>query len=722
MLQLNQATHQTPSRRLRLALIAALLGAMLLAMFSGTASAQSEAAIGRGFTGVVKSVSATNGLLAVESKGVLFQVGINDTTIIDVPPDQDVGLAGLPGELGFKIAGMVDGEITGADGIVAPDIRTAQKIIVIPGKATRSHKRTIASDKQGDDLTALDADGVKTDLKGRGAGFEKGESIIMLVQKPGRGATNEKVRGLFKAKTVTDRLDRMSQAETDDPLKASILAGLRDRLDDEQEKRLKRTADNAETGLKEFVLERVKAMQEERAAGVKRRGVGADVSECARTIAGRRAGSIRELTAEQQRRVTEECVNRTRPAAIKVPTSEPDRSPAIRITSPSSGTVVSANDVVTVTAEAKDDVGVVSVTFSVTFNTLDKPTHQLTIAPYTVDVTVPTGVESLRIKATALDADGNEGSDAITLRVARRSGDLGIKIISPAATTNRTATTRPSTVAGSSEPIAEGDTIAVRAEVTGTGVVTVVFTINGVDQTPVSAPPYAMRYFVPYTSTDSPPPLEITATATDSSGGSVTDAKRINIVRNVTVINLKITEPAANAQATAGETISIRATTDNDAEVAFVTFTVGGVDTVSTTAPFTHNYTLPRRATAAAASSNIPPNVFVGKATLDGVVAPDGTVVIAWIAGTNSTSLLIKATATANSGETDSASLSLPVSGAINAGEATVVKGEFAVNASQPSGQGFAGKTVTFTVGGKDARQTGIWKQGGAVILDLTAN
>ena len=713
MLQLNQTTRQTPSLRLRLALIAALSLVMVLSMFSGTASAQSEAAIGRGFTGVVKSVSITNGLLAVESKGILFQLGINDTTIINVPPDQDVGLEGLPLELGFKIAGLADGAITDANGIAVPEIRTAQKIIVIPGKATRSHKRTIASDKQGDDLTALDADGVKTDLKGRGAGIDKGESIIILVQKPGRGATKEKVRGLFKAKTVADRLERLSQAEAEDPLKASILAGLRDRWDDEQEKRLRRTADNAETGLKEFVLNRIKAMQEERAAGVKRRGIGADVSECARRIAGSRASSIKELNASQQQRVTEECLDRTKSPY----TSEADRPPVVRITSPSSGTVVSANDIVTVVAEAKDDHGVTSVTFNVAG--VDLAT--LTEAPYTVEVKAPIGVSSLAIKATAVDAKGNEGSDAITLRVARRSGGLSIKITSPTATIDRT-TTRPSTVAGSSEAIAEGDTIAVRAEVTGTGVVTVVFTINGVDQTPVSAPPYALRYFVPSTSTDSPPPLEITATAADSSGGSVTDAKRINIGRNVTVINIKITEPAAGARVTAGETIRIGATTDKDSEVAFVTFSVGGVDMVVTAAPFTHTYTLPRRATAAAATSNTPPNVFVGKAMLDGAVAPDGTVVIAWIAGTNSTSLLIKVTATANSGETDSASLSLPVSGAVNAGQAKVMKGEFVVNASQPSGQSFAGKTVTFTVGGKDARQTGTWQQGGATILDLTAN
>jgi ABC-type glycerol-3-phosphate transport system substrate-binding protein len=74
--------------RLSLALIAALLGALLLAMFAGTASAQSDAAIGRGFTGVVTSVSASNGRLAIESKGSLFQLAINDSTVINVPPGQ----------------------------------------------------------------------------------------------------------------------------------------------------------------------------------------------------------------------------------------------------------------------------------------------------------------------------------------------------------------------------------------------------------------------------------------------------------------------------------------------------------------------------------------------------------------------------------------------------------------------------------------------------------
>ena len=192
-------------------------------------------------------------------------------------------------------------------------------------------------------------------------------------------------------------------------------------------------------------------MQEERAAGIKRRGIGADVSECARRIAGHQATSIAELDAGQRQRVTDECLNRVEsPVAVPAPTA--DLAPVVRITSPSSGTVVFANDVVMVIAEAKDDQGVASVIFNVAG--IDVAT--LTEPPYTVEVKVPLGVSSLAIKATALDADGNEGTDSIILRVDRRAGDLSIKITSPATTLDR-ATPRPSTVAGRRLASARGD-------------------------------------------------------------------------------------------------------------------------------------------------------------------------------------------------------------------------------------------------------------------------
>lgn len=514
-----------------------------------------------------------------------------------MPPDKDVGLAGLPSQLGFMIAGLAAEAITDDNGIPHAEVRTGLKITIIPGKATRSHKRTIASDKIGDNLTTLDEDDKKRDLAGRGAGIEKGEAVIVLVQKPGRDATEEKVRGLFKAK-----------AETDDPLKQSVIAGLRDKLSDAQEKRLQKTAENAETGLREFAFGRVKTMQEDRQSDVKQRGVGADVSECAQTIVGRRASSIKDLTADQRQRVTDEWL-KPKPAVTPTPTPVVITSPVVRITSPTSGTGVGVKDVVTVTAEAKDDVGVTSVTF----NAAGVDQAPQTETPYTIEVTVPLGVTTLAIKATAADADGQQGSEYIDLRVARRSGDLGIKITSPTATLDSATTIRPSTVSGNTGAIVQGDTIAIIAEVTGTGVVTVVFNIAGVDQTPDLEPSYAMRYFVPFTSDGVPAPMVITATATDAAGDSISDTATVQIIRKVTDVNVKITSPAASAKLTAGATIVIRAETGNDADIAFVTLTVGGVDTVRTVAPFTHTYVLPGRKTTKAATSNIPPTYSSAK-------------------------------------------------------------------------------------------------------------
>jgi hypothetical protein len=227
-----------------------------------------------------------------------------------------------------------------------------------------------------------------------------------------------------------------------------------------------------------------------------------------------------------------------------------------------------------------------------------------------------------------------------------------------------------------------------------------------------------MKYFVPYTSVETAPSLKISATATNTFGGSEIDLLSADIVRNVTTVNIKIVTPTVNTKVTAGDTIVIRAKTDNDSDMAFATFSVDGKETVTTTHPFTHTYVLPRKASTVAAVSN----VFVGEARLDGILAPDGTKVVAWMAGSDASKLVIKVTATANSGESDTASLTLLFPGSINVGETTVVNGNYVLNASQPTGQSFLGEPITFGIGAKGAEQTGFWEQGAATILNLTAD
>ena len=350
----------------------------------------------------------------------------------------------------------------------------------------------------------------------------------------------------------------------------------------------------------------------------------------------------------------------------------------------------------------------------------------LTQSPYTWNFAVPTGVTTLPVRVTAVDDAGQAASDEITLLVAEPP-KVTVNITSPVAGTiavePRAENSRVSTVSGSSQNIQEGDTVLVRAEVSGTGSITVVFKIGGTAQAPITQPPYSMDYFVPFTPLGvTPAPLEIVATATDGAGNTATDSVTVTVDRKTTNVNVTITSPQSDASVKAGDTITISAETDDNSQIAFFTFSVDGVETIIMNAPFTQTYTVPLKASGAAAVSNIPPHAFVGKATLDGVKAPDDTVVIAWIAGSGATILTIKITATANSGETGSSTLLLPVSNSINAGQATVNDGEYVLNASQPAGQNFNGKTVTFTIGGKDAAQTATWQQGSVELLNLTAN
>ena len=97
-------------------------------------------------------------------------------------------------------------------------------------------------------------------------------------------------------------------------------------------------------------------------------------------------------------------------------------------------------------------------------------------------------------------------------------------------------------------------------------------------------------------------------------------------------------------------------------------------------------FTLP----AVTFAQQVPPHVFVGTATVDAAAAADGTSVTAWVDGAQ-------------------------------AGAGTVSGGSYSLLVDQGEGS-FAGKTVSFMIGGFDAAETATWEQGGATVLDLIAS
>ena len=462
--------------------------------------------------------------------------------------------------------------ITDANGNATPEILTALKLTVIPEKATRKHLRTIVVDNQDDNLTILDGDGATTVLPGRGTGLKKGDTIILLVQGSTSEGIGEQVRGLFKASTVADRLDRFTEDQADDPIKAALIGVLNSQREDAQ---VQQTAENAAAEFKEFVLSTVQGSQETDESATT---VGETVSECAQAISGDRAASSSESATEQQA-VADGCL--TTAAVLKV------APPDVRITSPSTGASVFAADLITITA----DVVAKAVVASVTLDAGGSDREVLTQSPYTWNFAVPTGVTTLPVRVTAVDDAGQAASDEITLLVAEPP-KVTVNITSPVAGTiavePRAENSRVSTVSGSSQNIQEGDTVLVRAEVSGTGSITVVFKIGGTAQAPITQPPYSMDYFVPFTPLGvTPAPLEIVATATDGAGNTATDSVTVTVDRKTTNVNVTITSPQSDASVKAGDTITISAETDDNSQIAFFTFSVDGVETIIMNAPFT---------------------------------------------------------------------------------------------------------------------------------------
>ena len=91
-----------------------------------------------------------------------------------------------------------------------------------------------------------------------------------------------------------------------------------------------------------------------------------------------------------------------------------------------------------------------------------------------------------------------------------------------------------------------------------------------------------------------------------------------------------------------------------------------------------------------ASAQRVIPHAFLGLATINGSPAADGTVVAALVDGQQ-------------------------------VAAKSVSGGSYPVLLVEPANDSFAGKIVTFTIGGIPANETALWKQGGATSLNLSA-
>ena len=679
------------------------------------AAVDSASSVVSGSTVAGDVVGFSSGSVVVGIEGTAVEILVSDGTSIHEPPNINVGLAAV--SLGRRVVVTADQDFLDSSGSLVDATFTAGSIVIIPEQVTRNHQRAVVKDQESAGVTVVDQDGKETKLPtSSDTKVSQGDNVVLVVQKFGRGGLASRTTGLFSANVVDERLKRLTD-NTSDPLKTARLRLLQSDRDTVEEQRLSKTAGNLSGGFRALIEDKVVALREKRTRDT---DSSKELLSCAQRVLGEAGISYEDLTPDQQARLKEECLSDNEP-------------PEVKLSSPAEGEVVTTGNTVIIAAEAEDNVGITSVAFTADGASLGTDSE----APYTATFNVPLATEtsSITIEATATDEAGNSASSSVTVQVFA-DPPPSVTITSPvigsgssedaeAESEGETETqdqTQPETTQGLT--LNEGQTITISANATDNGsVVSVAFAVNGQTQGTVISPPYSIQYTVPNTPTATAPlPLEITAKATDDAGNTASDTVIVDVQRS-SAPTVRIVTPTPAEMVTEGDTLIVTVETNDDNEIASVLFSVGGIQSTDSIAPFTTRHNVPAGPAPATSPSNALPHVFVGTATLSESPASDGAVVVAYVAAPKTFELTIEVTAFNKSGQSGKASLTLDVFGArIAAGEATVAGGSFTVTAVQPNGQSFNGKTVTFTVDGKDATETGVWKPGGADIIDLTAN
>ncbi|MGH8103884.1 MAG: Ig-like domain-containing protein, partial [bacterium] len=171
-----------------------------------------------------------------------------------------------------------------------------------------------------------------------------------------------------------------------------------------------------------------------------------------------------------------------------------DPPPTVTLTSPAEGAMIVEGETITLSADATDNVAVVSVQFTV--NGADVALD--TSAPFSTQFVVPVGSTTLTVAATATD---NLGKTTTATRSISVTPD-------PPPTVMLTSPAEGATVV-------EGETVTLSADATdNVGVVSVQFTVNGTNVALDTTPPFSTRFVVPVGVTT----LTVAATAADNLG------------------------------------------------------------------------------------------------------------------------------------------------------------------------------------------------------------
>lgn len=340
---------------------------------------------------------------------------IDADTRISAPPDPVAGLETLTYDPPTRVAILTDRSPLAEDGTLSENQATARKIVVIPQVASRQHRRVVvAEETKGERIKFVDEAAGVADLAAKTVSkFEKGETVIILVQKGNSGVKRSRVKAVFKADVVAKRLERWADKETGrsgNAFRRGRIDALLEKHLDAQAKKLEKISAKAPKGMKGVVGQTVRRMVKDRNAAKTRlriRGVGQANLECVRRLLGRVPATQKELTQDQQRRVDTECTV----AKISAP-------PTVEITSPAKAETIFAGGNLSIGVEGTaGDSPLVSLEIIV--NGVSQGVVNNPVGLVISEFQIPVDIDELNIEVTAMDSLGQTATDSFKMRVAQ---------------------------------------------------------------------------------------------------------------------------------------------------------------------------------------------------------------------------------------------------------------------------------------------------------------
>lgn len=287
-------------------------------------------------------------------------------------------------------------------------------------------------------------------------------------------------------------------------------------------------------------------------------------------------------------------------------------APLVAITDPTEGAASAERRPLRVTAQASDDVAVLSVRFLVGGAVVAEDFR----APFEATITVPADVASFELSAEAVDPGGNVGlADPVRVSVIA-DDDPVVELLSPAAAT----------------PLVEGGTVDLAATASDDVAVTAVeIFVGGASVRRFTAPPYRVQRVIPVGTTA----LEVEVRATDDVGQTASTGPRVFAVADDLSPSVRILEPAEGSELIEGSVARVVLGAADDVGIARTVLTVDGVDgPVDASTPFELELPVPlgadRLTLQARAFDGLGQEGTSAELLFD-VVPDPGTTVVGWV-------------------------------------------------------------------------------------------